>query len=308
MAKNLALEVIMLFNFEELILNLHDGAYFVDHNMRIFFWNKSAEEITGYPAADVLGSRCSDNILIHVDERGEPLCGRNCPIAAPLRGHVKHEAELFLRHRDGHRVPVAVRVSPLRDLEGNSVGVVELFSDRSGKVAMESRLRELEALALLDPLTNLSNRRHLDGELECRVQEAQRYGLPSGVLFLDIDHFKNFNDDFGHDMGDRAIRTVANTLRSSARPFDVFGRWGGEEFVGILRNVEAEALKQIAARYRALIASSTVTTREGEQRITVSIGATLIRAEDTAESAIIRADALMYQSKQAGRNRVTSDC
>jgi diguanylate cyclase (GGDEF)-like protein/PAS domain S-box-containing protein len=297
----------MPYNFEDLLLNLHDGAYLVDRERRIFFWNKSAEEITGYPADAVLGSRCSDNILVHVDEQGNQLCLGQCLVANCIEEGRTHQAEVFLRHREGHRIPVSVRASPLRDTEGNIVGAVELFTDISHKFAMRTRLQELEEIALTDRLTGLSNRARIETEIESRIQESHRYSLSSGVLFLDIDHFKSFNDRFGHDAGDRALKAVASTLRASARAFDVFGRWGGEEFVGIIRNVEKEELAHIAGRCRALVESSAIATSNGRERVTVSIGATLIRPEDTVETLIRRVDELMYCSKRAGRNRVTND-
>lgn len=291
-------------DLETILENLHDGVYFTDLDRRITFWNRAAEKITGFPGGEVIGSCCHDNILVHVDRDGNSLCRGRCPLAATMEDGVSREAEVYLHHKDGHRVPVSVRVSPMRDSLGNIVGGVELFSDISAKYALELRTRELESLAMFDPLTGLSNRAHLEAELEARLQELARYRLLFGLLFLDIDHFKAVNDRYGHDTGDLVLKTVAETLRQTARPFDIFGRWGGEEFLGIIRNIDRDGLETIAERVRRLVAGSSIAVPGGREAVTVSIGATIVRPDDDIASLVRRADHFMYQSKANGRNRV----
>jgi diguanylate cyclase (GGDEF)-like protein len=132
-----------------------------------------------------------------------------------------------------------------------------------------------------------------------------RYGWSFGLIFLDIDRFKLVNDSFGHDTGDEALRMVARTLTHTSRSFDVVGRWGGEEFVAIVINVDRDGLRRIAERYRAMIENSDLTVDGMTVRITVSLGATQARSDDSLLSLVKRADRLMYQSKQRGRNCVT---
>jgi diguanylate cyclase (GGDEF)-like protein len=127
------------------------------------------------------------------------------------------------------------------------------------------------------------------------------------LLFLDIDHFKRFNDTFGHDAGDQIIKIIAKTLMSSSRPFDIFGRWGGEEFVGIIKDVDPEELTRIGNRYRKLIEQSSITIESQRIVTTVSIGATVVRQNDSKQSIVKRADGLMYECKQMGRNCLASD-
>jgi len=296
-----------IIDWQTLLEQLHDGVYFTDTERRITYWNRSAEEITGYRAADVIGSRCSDNILVHVDLEGHSLCLTCCPLAAVMADGEPRAAEVYLHHADGHRVPVAVRVTPLRDEAGAVIGGAEFFTDISSQHALRQRMAELETLAMVDNLTAISNRCHLEAELAARIEETHRYGIPFGVLFLDVDHFKDFNDRYGHEIGDQALQVVAATLKACARPFDLFGRWGGEEFVGIIRHVDAAALCVIAERVRRLVASSTVTVPAGKERLTVSVGATLFRPDDDLAGVVRRADQLMYQSKEAGRNCVSCD-
>ena len=289
----------------DVLENLHDGLYCTDTHRVITFWNHAAERITGYPAAEVLGRSCAANILVHVDTDGRSLCRGLCPLAMTMADCVGREAEVFLRHRDGHRVPVLVRTGPLKDRAGQVVGGVELFTDLSNILANNSRVRELEKLALLDPLTQLANRAYLQREIEARFEEMRRYGIPFGLLFMDIDFFKRFNDTYGHDVGDAVLKLVANTFTANSRAFDVYGRWGGEEFVGVIRSIDAEDLVVLGNRMRVLVNQSFLMHDEARLGVSISLGATVAKPDDTAESLIKRADQLLYRSKKEGRNRLT---
>ena len=289
----------------DVLENLHDGLYCTDTHRVITFWNHAAERITGYPAAEVLGRSCAANIRVHVDTDGRSLCRGLCPLAMTMADCVGREAEVFLRHRDGHRVPVLVRTGPLKDRAGQVVGGVELFTDLSNILANNSRVRELEQLALLDTLTQLANRAYLQREIEARFEEMRRYGIPFGLLFMDIDFFKRFNDTYGHDVGDAVLKLVANTFTANSRAFDVYGRWGGEEFVGVIRSIDAEDLVVLGNRMRVLVNQSFLMHDEARLGVSISLGATVAKPDDTAESLIKRADQLLYRSKKEGRNRLT---
>ena len=145
-------------NYKVLIDTIYDGFYFTDSDRRIMFWNKSAERITGFIAEEVLGHRCSDNILIHVDGKGNNLCLGMCPLAATIEDGSSRESEVYLHHKNGHRLPVWIRITPIRDTKGVIVGGAELFTDLSPRNALALRIEELERHALLDNLTQLANR------------------------------------------------------------------------------------------------------------------------------------------------------
>jgi diguanylate cyclase (GGDEF)-like protein len=125
------------------------------------------------------------------------------------------------------------------------------------------------------------------------------------VLFADIDHFKDVNDTYGHDAGDRVLKMVAQTLRHNLRSADVLARWGGEEFLALLHGVDKGVLAATAEKLRILVASSFFEVDGAEVRVTISLGATLLRPDDTPHSVVARADALLYESKAEGRNRYT---
>ncbi len=295
------------FSFEKIVNDLHDGLYFVNKDRVITYWNKAAERISGFSADEVIGRACSDNILTHVDYEGTNLCCKLCPLAATISDGQPRETNVYMHHKDGHRIPVSVRASTLTDEEGNITGGIELFTDISNQMANELRVQELEKLALLDKLTQLPNRNYIENEVYSIFEEIKRYKIPFGILFIDIDNFKQINDTYGHDIGDEVLQLVANTFTTNARPFDIYGRWGGEEFIAIIRNINNHDLKNLGNRVRCLVESSYITHKNKKLNVTISIGATLVNESDSMESCIKRADKLLYKSKLNGRNCLMID-
>ncbi|UCF31724.1 MAG: sensor domain-containing diguanylate cyclase [bacterium] len=291
--------------YRELLDNLYDGVYFVDRDRKIVYWNRGAERLTGYAADEAVGRSCWDNFLAHMDDRGEKLCQTGCPLTDTLEDGKTRETDVYLYHKQGHRVPVLVRVSPIWNKKGDIIGAVEVFSDNSAKIQSATKIEELQELALLDELTKLGNRRYMEMGLKTKLEEMERYRSHVGVLFMDLDHFKDINDKYGHDVGDRVLQTTAATLKGAVRPHDLLCRWGGEEFVAAVTTVDRRILTVIAQRFRSLIEQSSVMVADKTVRFTISIGATLAHSDESMADVVRRSDELMYQSKEAGRNRVT---
>ena len=289
--------------FYSLLNSLGEGVYFTNRERKITFWNKAAEQITGYRTEEVLDRCCSESILMHVDSTGRRLCLEGCPLANTLSDGKPREAEIYLHHKDGHRVPVRVRVSPVVNESGQIVGAVEIFSNNAIQMQMAERLAEMERLALVDSLTGLVNRRFLESHMRSRLEELRRNNWPFGVLFIDIDGFKNVNDAYGHDIGDQVIKMVGRTLDRNSRYFDAVGRWGGDEFLAVTANIHNGRLRDIAERFRMLVERSAI-TEPLSLSVTVSIGGALACADDTMESLLRRTDEKLYMAKQSGRNCV----
>lgn len=290
--------------YQALLDELSDGVYFVDPNRRITFWNKGAERITGFTSAEVVGKRCLDNILVHVDEQGTSLCLGDCPLAATMRDGRRRATRVYLRHKDGHRQPVWTRTAPLFSRFGQLMGGVETFGDAARRDADVERLRKFARLALVDTLTGIPNRRYLESVLAARFAECKDALVPFGVILIDVDHFKRFNDVHGHDVGDRVLRVVAETLASSGGAGISIGRWGGEEFLAVVSRECVDDLQAVANRYLVLVRASSVEVGATRLGVTVSIGATLAHADDDAAGLIRRADECLYKSK-ATRNCLT---
>lgn len=296
-------------SMDTILSSIQDGIYIVDKDRRIVYWNNAAERITGFSRDEVLGRCCYEAILTHVDAKGNLLCNDLCPLAMTLKDRQARSAEAYLHHKAGYRIPIEMRISPLTDSQGTLDLAIEMFSDISHREAFRLRIEELEDDLYLDFLTKLPNRRFLDTQLAKRLAEYHGYSVSFGILFFDIDHFKVVNDTHGHEFGDAILQTVGSTLSRNARPEDTIGRWGGEEFVAIIRNLTGSELLLLAERLRNLVKTSYLLDPvHGEQiSVTVSIGATVCLPEDTAHTLITRADHLMYMSKEAGRDCVSTD-
>ena len=294
--------------YKELLDNLSDGVYFVDRERRILYWNKGAYRLTGYTAEELLGKCCQDNILCHLDYSGRGLCGEDCPLTATIADGAMHEASVFLRHKLGRRVPVFVRVQPIRDGQRSIIGAIEIFSDDSAQSEALRKAEALKRMAFLDHLTQLPNRRFLEMSLRSALLEYREHKDPFGLLIIDLDRLKGINDRFGHSCGDRALQEVAKTLAGALRSNDIVGHWGGDEFLAVVSNIDEEILGELASRCVVMVEQTTISaTGEETIALSISLGGALVQSGESIEELIARADALMYRSKSDGRGRATCE-
>jgi len=282
--------------YRNILDNLYEGIYFVDIDRKITYWNKGAERITGFSSSDVIGHFCFNNILNHVNDDGKQLCLSGCPLHKTIKDGTTRESAIYLHHKDGHRVSVTVKTIAIYDGD-KIVGAVEAFTDDLEKHGIIKDNEELRALAMRDQLTGLSNRRYIDAYLKSKINEYETLGIPFGIAFMDIDKFKSFNDIYGHDIGDEVLIMVAKTCNSIIRSTDLVGRWGGEEFLAVFTGVNEEKLFMLTEKTRMLVEKSSLRKDKGSLKVTISIGATVIKEGDTIEQAVKRADDLLYKSK-----------
>lgn len=289
---------------KEILNDLREGMYFVDKDRGITFWNKGAEQITGFTAAEMIGRYCYDNLLQHMDAEGHLLCINGCPLHETIRDGLPRNAQVYLHHKDGHRVRVEIQIKPLW-YNGEIIGAAEVFSSAAYSDTPELDVKDLEYLALFDQLTELPNRRYIDTFLENQLRDFEVLGIPFGLMMMDLDRFKRVNDEYGHSAGDEVLKMVSKSFQSALRKNDFVGRWGGEEFVAILRGTSGLELRKLADKIRLVTQRSELTQGGAALSVTVSIGLTMVRDGDNATTLIRRADEALYQSKNEGRNRVT---
>jgi len=164
----------------------------------------------------------------------------------------------------------------------------------------------LENLSITDALTGIANRRHFEWRLSEEIERARRYSYPLSALMLDLDHFKQVNDNYGHQIGDIVLQQVAQRLRRILRRTDFLARYGGEEFIVLAPQTPADRALILAERLRQVIAESPIPVADNLQiHITISIGVAVFPDHAQNESELVRAaDAALYKAKQTGRNRV----
>ncbi|MEI6702310.1 MAG: GGDEF domain-containing protein [Deltaproteobacteria bacterium] len=195
--------------------------------------------------------------------------------------HASHDFSLNLLHILSQRVRFTTRVM----------------------TADKHHIRRIEEYATVDALTGLHNRRWMQTMFDREVQRSRIGKLPLGALMLDIDHFKNVNDKYGHLAGDVVLAAVAQVTSMSLRPSDMIVRYGGEEIVILLPNTQPKDSWMVSERIRTAVESHEIDlSEEGLLRVTVSIGVSNLAEGDTVESLIARADKALYAAKNSGRN------
>lgn len=289
---------------ESLMNALFEGAYFVDNQRQILAWNEGAFFISGYRRDEVARHRCSDNILVHVDDRGTELCTNECPLQKTLQDGEPHQASVFLRHKLGYRVPVSIRIVPIYGEDAKIAGAVEVFRVSGETSHWKQRIEELEKVVFIDLVTSVPNRRFLESQIDQQLLDSASTAAPFTVCMLDLDHFKEVNDRFGHQIGDRLLQNVCQTLVNCLRGPDMLGRWGGDELLLLLPNTTLDQASKILERMRLLVQQTGIATEAEFLGTTVSIGAAQALPSDDRTTLLQRADAQLYLAKQRGRNRV----
>ncbi len=185
-----------------------------------------------------------------------------------------------------------------------------LETSRDDVTLLQHDLEEVRRESMTDSLTQIYNRKCFDQQMNRRVLEAQDHDTPLCLIMLDIDHFKNFNDKYGHQTGDQVLRLVAMTLSANTKGKDMAARYGGEEFAIILPDIELKDAARLADTIRKTIQSKELlkrSTNEKLGRITASFGVARLTPNDNAMSLIERADRALYAAKRSGRNRTVAE-
>ena len=269
------------------------------------------EELLGWePASWVSANDWAARI--HAEEREQIV---NFCVAQSKSG-IDHEADYRALTKDGDYVWIRDVVHVVRDEQGEVDALVGFMFDISERKKTEEELialqKKLEELSYKDSVTEIANRRMFNTILEREWADAQRNQMPLSMILLDIDYFKQFNDHYGHILGDECLKQVALFLSKAAtRPRDFLARFGGEEFVLVLPETEAEAARKIAERCKDFIADAKIPHIKSYigNTLTLSLGVATITPGRTDESiAFIReVDRRLYQAKQQGRNMIVGD-
>ena len=285
----------------ELLLNsAGDGIFGTDAHGLCTFINPAALKMLGYAMEEALG-RDQHRLFHHHSMNGSDYPHEDCPIHKTLKDGLPRDVEDAFVRKDGQMFPVHIMVTPMVE-EGRRIGVEVVFQDIARRKAMEA---ELLKLATTDSLTGVANRRRFMEQLEMELARVRRFGKPATFLMLDIDHFKNINDSYGHAIGDAVLKHFSALAQERLRKIDLFGRLGGEEFGVLLPGTEMPGAHEFAERFRRHLEETPCLTDKGPIRYTVSIGIADFDPKDPAPDQILaRADVALYRAKEGGRNRV----
>ena len=315
--------------FRSAIESMTEGLTLQTREGEIVVHNRRAAEILGLTDDQLLGRASLDPCWDIVHEDGTPWQSRTHPVMITLREGVAQSGVVAgVQKPNGELAWISINCAPIFHVgESRPYSAVVTFSDitelkhlalqveaantfleGANTILVEQQAEliagrlELEALATTDGLTGLKNHRTFQERLVEEYKRAVREGSPLSVLLLDVDHFKMFNDRYGHPAGDRVLKQVAAVMLAEGRVSDVIARYGGEEFAMILPGADTRGAMECGNRVRAAVAA-----RQWEQRaITVSVGVTTLQVSTENSAALVtEADRALYNSKAAGRNRVT---
>jgi diguanylate cyclase len=213
--------------------------------------------------------------------------------------------------REQLRLIVETLVRSTQEVEVTNATLQKRLVDSRGEIRnLRENLEVVRTESLTDPLTTLSNRKYLENAIAHLIGEAESKGAPLTVILTDIDHFKTFNDTYGHLTGDQVLRLVAVALKQNLKGRDVAARYGGEEFAVLLpRTVLVDGVTVAEHIRRAVMSKELIRRSTGETlgHVTISLGVAAWRKGDTMTSLLERADSCLYAAKHAGRNRVVSE-
>lgn len=270
-----------------------------DPHWTMLFVSQGCARLTGYEPEDLINNRVTSYASLMDEEDNERIQGE---VQAALDNNESFSVEYGLTRQDGSRIWVWERGRGVEEEDGTVVleGIVLDISDRK---TLES---ELEEMATRDPLTGLFNRREMSKVLEEELERARRYQRPMAVLWVDFDHFKEVNDTYGHAAGDSVLRSVSRLLLGSVRSVDSIGRFGGEEFVIVLPEMDLEEAQDTAERLRRKVADEPQPLGNGQAvALTISVGVAVYPDHgQTASTLCAAADKAMYLAKDRGRNCV----
>jgi diguanylate cyclase (GGDEF)-like protein len=303
-----------------LLQHLVVPTFVIDADRRVVVWNRACERLTGITATEVLGTRNHWQAFYEDDRycladlvalgRLDLIGDLYSEFVATKDDSIGSSAENWcMMPRLGNHLYLAIDAGPILDDDGNLIAVVETLRDMTEQKRAEMALK---TLAAKDALTGLANRRSFDQAIEIEWARADRSGRPLALLFADVDHFKLFNDNHGHQRGDECLRDVAAVIgRTAIRPTDLATRYGGEEFAIIMPDTDMAAASAVAERLRHAVMEMRIALGEpaADAVVTLSVGvATYIPGQEVVgpDWLIGQADQALYAAKHLGRNRVVS--
>ena len=286
-----------------------DAIIMIDEHGGVRFWNPAAEKLFGYTSAEIMGKKIH-NHLVPMEKQddepegpseGEPVMAKeiDCMGSGAVRCQLQ---EMYALRSNGAHVPVEVSVSRVPH-EGQWWSVASIRDITERKAAEE----QLRAFASTDSLTGLSNRRFFLETANRECDRMLRYGSRVSVIMLDVDHFKDINDTYGHDVGDAVLRELASVCRKGLREVDVIGRLGGEEFAVLLPETDEPGAVLVAERMRQAVSRIMVESDKGPVHLTISLGVAQACGDGNVEQLLKRADKALYRAKSQGRNQVVAE-
>ncbi len=288
--------------YRTVLENLSTGVYLVDVERKIVFWNEGAERITGYLRQEVVGRVFRENLLAE-EEAEQPIASDAAnALETVLREGKSVVAEVSLRHKAGHRVPVRMQAVPIRNSHGSIVGAVESFAATITATEGDRRQKKLHDYGFIDQTTGAPSSAYMESHLREGLLTFAELPIPFSILCVEVDGLEKLRASYGPAAIVTMQRVVTDSLENTLRPTDFLGRWAQHQFLTILTDCGAQEIAAVSERMRAIVGSSKLKWWGDEIALTASFGGTTVRPGDTVETIIERAEVALSESRAAGGN------
>ena len=289
--------------YRTVLQRLSAGVYFVDRGQHIVFWNRGAEEITGYLSQQVLGHHMAENFLEHVNQENRQLEGDDLPLNAVLRNGKEIEERATIRHKDGYPIRVLVRAIPLRDEFGKLLGAAEFIEPTEPLLWQDDRKNELAMHGCMDRSSGALTREYMETQLHEHIETFERHRIPFSVLVMQADHLDDLRVKHGSGAVAAVMRVVAQTLLNGLRTPDLLGRWTDTEYLVVAAECGEADAPRIVERLRKSVAGAETQWWGDRLTVTLSAGAAAVKPGDNAAKVVERAETGLRKAIADGGNR-----
>lgn len=290
----------------KMLNRIDDGIYFIDTHRKITFWNKGAELISGFSSEEVVNTHCYDNVLNHIDDDGNLLCEKGCPLEKTLLDLKSRESTVYLHHKEGHRVKVFIKTYPIFE-GGELIGAVEVFNPLKQEADYPStQVNKLKELALRDQLTKLPNQKYMASIIKARIEEFHHMDINFGLLIVQVSCQNNNDTDQSCDYN-KVFKMTSKTLIKTTRQSDIIARWAKDSFAVLLTGLDKKSLHNIGRTLLMLLNNSSIRKPEVDYLIGINISGCLFKQGDTYEKYIKKCEDAVIALKKEDKNFLVID-
>ncbi len=261
---------------------VEDGVCLLDRTNHVVYWNHGAEQITGHLAQEVTGRHCSEGLELCYDCEGAALVDGECPLSKVKQDGKPRECLIYMRHKQGHRLPVRMRAHAIVDSQGEVTGLAEIFARASaqGRTELAEAARHLGH----DALTGAQNRAYGEMRLQHELEAVKRFGLALAWIRVDVDGIEGMRYRYGPALIDATMRLIAHTIDASLRSFDGLMRWDETSFRVMVRHAVESRVRELTHRLELMAESSQIQWWGDGRNVRVSIGSVMAAEDDGVES------------------------
>lgn len=289
-------------NYIDLLRQLFEPAYIIDAQRTILFWNESAEKLTGYEASKMIGKKCNNNLMMHINEEGDKLCMTQCPLTKILYDGEKSEKPFYLQHKKGHRILVQTRFIAIRNEEGIVIGAIEFFvkKGQGDSMSQPSLIKELVKAAYVDSVTNLPNKEYMENKIKNLLVDAveRPSEVSLGLLAIEIQNLRDFNSQGGSAAGNLLLKVITRTLLGSVEIEEgcLICKWYGGSFVIFMNTNKIPTLLNWANKLKNSLEKTHVAGYEEENTMVV-IGGICAQPGENVGDVLKRLESQLQLSK-----------